>query len=463
MRSNLHEKRNFVRTGNKAVTVVMGFILASFVFVQACNKDDDDNPGNGGGSLTPNLQMIADGMTSPVGVVAAPGDNSRLFVIDQTGQVWIVKNGTKMSEPFLDISSKMVVLSPQYDERGLLGLAFHPNYGTNGKFYVFYTAPPRAGGPEPGVTWNNLTTIAEYKVSSNADKADMSSERILIQEDHPQMNHDGGTLAFGSDGYLYISIGDGGGADDVGPGHLPDWYATNEGGNAQNIEANFMGKILRIDVDNGSPYGIPSDNPFVGTTGKDEIYAFGFRNPYRFSFDMGGSRQLYVGDAGQKLFEEVNIVEKGGNYGWNVKEGNVCFNADSNLLIRESCPSSDPDGRQLKAPFIEMKNYAHPAGGGLATVVVGGNVYRGSALPVYIGRYIFGIFSQAPMQPDAKLYVANASGNFEELKLKDYPNNLGMYLRGFGQDNAGEIYITTTAGAGVSGSSGKVYKIVGAQ
>ena len=323
MRSNLHEKRNFVRTGNKAVTVVMGFILASFVFVQACNKDDDDNPGNGGGSLTPNLQMIADGMTSPVGVVAAPGDNSRLFVIDQTGQVWIVKNGTKMSEPFLDISSKMVVLSPQYDERGLLGLAFHPNYGTNGKFYVFYTAPPRAGGPEPGVTWNNLTTIAEYKVSSNADKADMSSERILIQEDHPQMNHDGGTLAFGSDGYLYISIGDGGGADDVGPGHLPDWYATNEGGNAQNIEANFMGKILRIDVDNGSPYGIPSDNPFVGTTGKDEIYAFGFRNPYRFSFDMGGSRQLYVGAAGQKLVEEVNLVEKGGNYGWNVIDGNV--------------------------------------------------------------------------------------------------------------------------------------------
>ena len=126
MRSNLHEKRNFVRTGNKDVTVVKGFILASFVFVQACNKDDDDNPGNGGGSLTPNLQMIADGMTSPVGVVAAPGDNSRLFVIDQTGQVWIVKNGTKMSEPFLDISSKMVVLSPQSDDRGLLGLAFHP-------------------------------------------------------------------------------------------------------------------------------------------------------------------------------------------------------------------------------------------------------------------------------------------------------------------------------------------------
>ena len=304
-------------------------------------------------------------------------------------------------------------------------------------------------------------------MSSNPDVADMSSERIILEADHPQMNHNGGTLAFGPDGYLYIAIGDGGGADDVGPGHVADWYLANAGGNAQNIHANFMGKVLRIDVNTGNAYNIPADNPFVGTTARGEIWAYGFRNPYRFSFDMGGSRQLYLGDAGQKLWEEINVVAKGGNYGWNVREGTICFNTDSNLIPRPNCPVTDSLGMPLIDPVIQIKNAAHPDGDGIATTVVGGYVYRGSALPAWKGRYIFGTFSRNAMMTDAEIFASTPAGaglwSFEEVNLKGYTNNLGQYLKGFGQDLSGEIYLTTSMEAGVSGSTGKVYKFVAAQ
>jgi glucose/arabinose dehydrogenase len=424
----------------------------------SCKKDGDDNNGTG----NPTLSLVAQNFVSPLGVVASPDGTSRLFVIDQPGKIWVINSdGTTRSTPFIDLSSRIVNLNAAYDERGLLGFAFHPNYVTNGKFYVFYTAPPRPGGPQPGSTWNNLTRIAEYRVSSaDANVADMTTERIILEADHPQGNHNGGTIAFGPDNYLYISIGDGGGADDVGPGHVTDWYAANLGGNAQNIHANLMGKVLRIDVNSGSPYSIPSDNPFAGTSAKGEIYAYGFRNPYRFSFDMGGSRGLYLGDAGQKLYEEIDLVTKGGNYGWNVREGNICFNTDSNLLERPTCPTSDSMGNALVSPIITLKNYAYPGGGGEATVVVGGNVYRGSQLPQYTGKYIFGIYSTSPSRTDAKLYVSAASGGaYEEIALKNFSPDLGQYLKGFGQDNLGEIYVTTSSEPGVSGTTGKVYRL----
>jgi glucose/arabinose dehydrogenase len=335
----------------------------------------------------------------------------------------------------------------------------------------FYTAPPHAGGPQPGVNWSSLTRISEFKVSlSNADVADMTTERVILEADHPQSNHNGGTVAFGPDGYLYISIGDGGNKDDNGPGHFPDWYAANLGGNAQNLNANLMGKILRIDVNTGTPYNIPSDNPFTGSsTAKKEIYAFGFRNPYRFSFDMGGTHQLFEGDAGQSLYEEVNLVTKGSNYGWNVKEGTACFNTDSDLLVRSNCPSVDSAGNPLTDPIIQLKNTANPSGGGIATVVIGGNVYRGTIFPQFQGRYVFGIFSQGgsgAAGANAKLYVANTASSgmwsFDDLTLKDYPTNLGYYLKGFGQDLAGELYITVTGVQGASGTTGKVFKLIAA-
>jgi len=439
--------------------------MSIILFFASCKKTDS----NAVVDVQSNLKLIADNLVAPLSVVEPPDDTKRLFIVDQVGKIYIVPNGGSiLATPFIDLTSKIVTLNPGYDERGLLSIAFHPNFKTNGKFYVFYTAPPRPGGPGSG--WNNLTRISEFTVSAtNANLADMTSERVILEEDHPQSNHNGGTVAFGPDGYLYIGIGDGGGADDVGNGHVADWYTVNAGGNAQNIWANRMGKILRIDINSGSPYSIPADNPYASSTyAKKEIYAFGFRNPYRFSFDMGGSHGLYVGDAGQVLYEEIDLVVKGGNYGWNVREGQICFNTDNNLVPRTSCPTVDTAGNPLIDPIIAVKNKANPDGNGIASVIIGGNVYRGSTFPQFQGRYVFGIFSQGNAGvADAKLYVATSvsSGlwNYETLPPKDYPTNLGYYLKGFGQDLSGELYVTVSTVQGLTGTTGKVYKLVAAQ
>jgi glucose/arabinose dehydrogenase len=445
----------------KTTRLFLAFVLILVAVLPGCKKPEEPK------AVTPGLKLVADGFASPLHVEEAPDGSKRLFVLDQVGKIWIVgANGSKMPEPFLDITSKVIPLNPGYDERGLLGFAFHPNYKNNGRFFVYYNAPPRPGGPTPTTTWNTIDRLSEFRVSANPNVADAGSEKIILEENDPQSNHNGGAIAFGpNDGYLYIAIGDGGGANDNGVGHVPDWYEVNTGGNGQDIEANFFGDILRIDVNSGSPYGIPADNPFVGKRGRDEIYAFGFRNPYRFSFDMGGYHQLFAGDVGQLLFEEVNIVTKGGNYGWNVKEGNHCFNTDNSRVPRPTCPSFDPDGNPLIGPVLEFANVNNPAGG-IATAVVGGNIYRGKALPNFVGSYIFGTYSQGgtPATPNGKVFIARPikadQWSYVDLELKDYPNHLGQYLKGFGQDKEGEVYITTTGVSGPTGTTGKVYKIV---
>jgi glucose/arabinose dehydrogenase len=436
-------------------------LFISLLFLNGCDKDDNVN------KVRVDLKLIADGFVSPIGVVAAPDNTGRLFVIDQAGKVWIIDaGGNKLPTPFIDLTGKMVTLSPGYDERGLLGLAFHPAYQSNGRFFIYYQLPPRPGGPESGVSWNNLSRISEFKVSgANANQADIGSEKILLEMDDPQMNHNGGTLAFGPDGYLYIAIGDGGAANDVAPGHVIDWYTANAGGNGQDIEANLFGDVLRIDVNSGTPYGIPADNPFVGKAGKDEIYAYGFRNPFRFSFDMGGAHQLYLGDAGQVLYEEINRVTKGGNYGWNVKEGTICFNAANNDTALASCPAVDNFGTPLTDPVIILDNASNPKGGRSLTII-GGNVYRGSAIPAYGGKYIFGSFARTAMTANGELFIAEpkTSGqwSFDKINPVSFPADLGHYLKGFGQDKNGEIYITVTTALGPSGATGKVYMLVAA-
>jgi glucose/arabinose dehydrogenase len=418
---------------------------------------------------TPALQLIADSMIAPL-VISEPADGSkRLFIADETGTIWIIgADGKKLTTPFIDISGRMVPLSASYDERGLLGMAFHPDFKTNGKFYLFYTAPPRAGTPVPGTPgsgWDNLTRISEFKVSAaDTNQADPGSERVLLEDDHPYLNHNGGTLAFGPDGFLYISIGDGGNGDDVGNGHVEDWYKVNAGGNGQDNYANLMGDILRIDV-NGSPYNIPPDNPLVGTAARPEIYAFGFRNPFRFSFDMSGTHQLIAGDVGQSLYEEIDLVTKGGNYGWNVKEGTHCFDADSDLVERPSCPTTDSAGNPLIDPVIEMVNNANPKGGGVGNAVIGGFVYRGAALRSLQGKYIFGMFSTLDNAKTGKVFSADIAGSgswsYNPLAFIGYPTDLGTYLKGFGQDQSGEIYLLTSDQSGPNGNTGKVYKIIG--
>jgi glucose/arabinose dehydrogenase len=430
--------------------------LVSILMLPACKKHDVPK------MKAVDIKLIADNLVSPIQVVASRG-SERLYVVDQIGKVWVIdKDGNKRNMPLIDLTGKMVTLNPAFDERGLLGLAFHPDFKANGRFFVYYQLPPRAGGPTTGVLWNNLSRISEFKVLADQVMADMNSEKVLLEWDDPQFNHNGGTLAFGPDGYLYISIGDGGGANDTGPGHVTDWYTTNAGGNGQDIDSNLLGNILRIDVNTGNPYGIPADNPFVNKAGLDEIYAYGFRNPYRMSFDMGGGHWLLAGDAGQVLYEEVSVVTKGGNYGWNVKEGRHCFSTANPMTSLPSCPSVDNLGNRLIDPVIELNNWQNPMGG-KATTVIGGHVYRGDDIRGLHGKYIFGTFSQTPTTANGELYMATMVGNnwpYEEISLKSHPDDVGYYLRGFGQDNEGEVYLAVSSMVGPQGNTGKVFKLV---
>jgi glucose/arabinose dehydrogenase len=418
------------------------------------------------------LRLVAEGMTSPVALVSAGDGSGRRFVVDQVGLIRVLRpDGTLAPEPFLDLRSRIVPLMPGFDERGLLGLAFHPGYASNGRFFVYYSAPLRAGAP---AGYDNTARVSEFRVSgSNPNRADPASERIVLQVDDPQFNHNGGTVLFGpDDGYLYISIGDGGGADDVGLGHVEDWYTANEGGNGQDIQNNLFGDILRIDVDRGDPYAIPQDNPFTAAPGCadgcDETWAYGFRNPYRMSFDRGGNHDLFVGDAGQELWEEVSIAVKRGNFGWNVKEGTHCFSTDN----PDESPSECPDtvgaphpraGDPLIDPIIEYANHHQP--GGLGATVIGGHVYRGRALPQFSGRYVFGDWSREFEEPDGSLFVATRRKkglwSMQQLRVATSPTGrLGHYLLGFGQDPSGEMYALTTDQTGPSGTTGKVFRLV---
>jgi len=404
------------------------------------------------------LELVAEGFTAPL-VLVPPGDGSgRLFVADQTGLIWVLApGGERLAQPFLDLRDRMVALQTRYDERGLLGLAFHPDYAQNGRFFVYYSAPLRRDGP-PG--WNHTSHVAEFRVApDDPTRALPDSERVILQIDQPQSNHNGGQIIFGPDAYLYIAVGDGGGAHDLGVGH-PDI------GNGQDL-SNLLGAILRIDVDptGVQPYGIPADNPFVGREGRDEIWAYGLRNPFRMAFDTGGARQLLAGDVGQNLWEEVNVVVPGGNYGWRIREGTHCFDPRNPTNPPASCPDVGLNGDPLIDPVIEYGN-ANVAGG-IGISVIGGYVYRGAALPQFYGRYVFGDWSRAFARGDGILLVATpgeAPGTlwpFEEVRIAtSATGRLDRYLLSFGQDANGELYVLTTDAPGPFGDTGRVFRIV---
>ena len=412
-------------------------------------------------ALSIDVRLVADGLNSPIQIVSADDRTRRLFIIDQSGVIRILtRRGVLLPTPFLDVTTRMVTLMPGFDERGLLGLAFHPEYRKNGRFFVYYTAPLRAGAP---AGYNATARISEFHVSPNPNLADPLSERVILEVDKPQFNHNGGTLAFGKDGFLYISLGDGGGANDVGLGHVEDWYADNGGGNGQDKEANLLGNILRIDIDRGTPYGIPRNNPFVGRPGLDEIWAYGFRNPYRMSFDTEDDGRLFVGDAGQGLWEEVSIAERGGNYGWNVKEGTHCFDAENNTVSPAACPDREPDGTRLRDPIIEYANSAQS--GGIGVTVIGGNVYRGKRIKSLRGMYVFGDFSKRFFPADGTLLAARPQRRglwpIRELRIASSANGrLNDYILGFGIDDRGEVYVGGKDVLGPTGNTGKVYRLV---
>jgi glucose/arabinose dehydrogenase len=450
-----------------------------------------------GGGPAVGLRVVADGLSNPVTLEEAPDGSGRLFIVEQIGRIRILMpNGQLRDEPFLDVRDRMVDLRPDFDERGLLGLAFHPQFASNGRFFVYYNAPPRIPG------YNNTSVVAEFRADPADQGATPQFVREVITENQPQFNHNGGTITFGPDGYLYIAWGDGGGRDDEGGnpftaplrntpvfGHVDDWYERNAGGNGQGIEQNLLGSILRIDVNGGTPYAIPFDNPFVGKPGRDEIYAYGLRNPYRMSFDMSGNRALYAGDAGQDMWEEISIITKGGNYGWNVKEGAHCFDAEEPRTIPQECPSVDPTtGIPLTDPVIELPNHHNPFFHGVGTVIIGGYVYRGNDVPQLKGQYIFGIastghdaaagvlFVAKPRNPNRpgvwpvqRVQVTNVPGEHQDGHEGGHEDGhedgheggqLNGAVLGFGQDLRGEVYVLTSKSMGPEGTTGQVLKFV---
>lgn len=371
----------------------------------SCGGANHVSPPPAAGSIA--LQAIVTGLSSPLDLESAPDGSGRLFVVQQGGQIEIIQNGALLSQPFLDISSEIV---PNFSgtEMGLLGVTFHPQFQQNHKLYVNYVRN-NAGQIQ--------SVISEFQASAaNPNLADPASERILLVVNQVGNfgNHKAGQLAFGPDGFLYFTLGDGGSEDDPF-GHGQD---TNV----------LLGKMMRIDVNSRGPglqYGIPPDNPFVSGGGLPEIFAWGFRNPWRFSFDRPTGR-LFVADVGQDKFEEVSIVQKGGNYGWNVMEGFHCFN-----------PPSGCNMNGLMLPIVEIP---HPEG----EAVIGGFVYHGSALAGFENQYIFG-----DLNGRIWTLLESPPNTFTRTLVDD----TGLSISSFGQDQNGELYV-------VDIGNGRVLKVV---
>lgn len=411
-------------------------------------------------SPTVSLREVASGLTSPVVLVEAPDQTGRLFIVDQIGlvRIWTPEAGL-LPEPFLDLRHRIVSLQPGYDERGLLGFAFHPEYAANGRFFVFYNAPPRVGAPEG---YDNTATISEFRVSADPFVANEKSEVVVLQIDKPQGNHNGGALMFGPDGYFYIAVGDGGGERDTGFGHVEDWYTGNAGGNGQDLANNLLGSILRIDMDGGAPYSVPSDNPFVGVDGLDEVWAYGFRNPSQLQFD---DWTLFVADGGHGAWHEISIAVEGGNFGWNVKEGSHCFDAEAPGLVPEDCPGQTPEDDPLIDPILEYPTFANQQQPGRGAAVIGGNMYRSDDIPLLTGQYLYADMSRLADFPSGALYVAKpqtlpGAWDVQSVTIENpIGGRPGYYFRGLGQDSRGRFYVLGSLNLGPTGTTGKIFRI----
>jgi glucose/arabinose dehydrogenase len=425
------------------------------------------------------LETVMSGLVSPVAAAVAPGERDYLYVADQAGQVWRIRTvhlgdadsglglGLRYAELFLDVSNLLVSplgLGPRrLDERGLLGIAFHPQFRINGLFYTFTSQPvkdhPDFSTMPPGVAPDSQSVVTEWRVQRPGrynSSVDLTSPRELMRIDKPQPQHNGGALAFGADQMLYVSVGDGGGANDEGVGHAPE-------GNAQSLApGNVLGKILRIDPlgrnsANGQ-YGIPPDNPFVGKAGADEILAYGFRNPFRMSIDQDG--RIIVGDVGQGSIEEVNVVTAGGNYGWPVKEGSFLFDPAGTAPGGPGFVVADSPG--LPATLIDpIAQYDHTDNAQVnRAAVIGGYVYHGDRLPQLRDRYVFGDYSgRGGPSPQGNLFVIGRNNQIENL-VPTNRNPFDLAVLGFGQDERGELYVLANGTGSLLGNTGVVMKLV---
>jgi glucose/arabinose dehydrogenase len=402
------------------------------------------------------LEPFVEGVNAPLAMVQPPGDD-RFFIIEQWGRVRIADaNGQLQPEPFLDIRNKIVTLWPDFDERGLLGIAFHPDFQENGRFYVAYSTHTNFQGDLAKLFWwDHTNVVAEYRVSEDdPDVADLGTERIIHSLDWPQFNHNGHWIGFGPDGMLYISTGDGGYANDWGIGH----NVTE--GNGQD-RTNQHGNILRVDVntDNGEPYSVPDDNPFTNDPEVEpEIWAYGLRNPWRCSFDMEDGR-LFCGDVQQNSYEEVNIIEAGDNLGWRRMEATHCFD----YAAPDDHPA-DCDKEGLKEPILEYENCTARPQNCMGISVTGGYVYRGSNAD-WQGKYIFGDWSKSFAERDGQIFIATQNGDSWSMEVANVTNmdeNL-PYVLAFAQDADGEVYALTSVTTGPVGGLDTIYRIVPAQ
>jgi len=403
------------------------------------------------------LEPYVTGINTPLAMVQPAGDD-RKFVIEQWGRVRIINaDGELEAEPFLDIRNLIIKHFADFDERGLLGIAFHPDFASNGKFYVAYSGHINFQGDlGKQFWWDHTNIIAEYTVSEDdPDVADPNTARIISSIDWPQFNHNGHWIGFGSDGMLYVSTGDGGYANDWGIGH----NVTE--GNGQDLTS-LHGKILRIDVNtmsDGKPYGIPADNPFVGNNdAAPEIWAYGLRNPWRCSFDTGSDR-LFCGDVQQNSYEEIDIIEKGDNMGWRKMEATHCFDYTKPDDHPDSCEQAD-----LKLPILEYNNCTAKPDGCMGISNTGGYVYRGSH-EAWDGKYIFGDWSKSFGAMDGQIFIGTeGSDGTWSMEIADTGmDGNNPYILAFAQDADGEVYALTPTTTGPNGSLDTIYKIVPAE
>lgn len=412
-------------------------------------------------------RLVVQGLASPLQLLAPPDDTDRRFILDQNGQVLILNpDGSLNQSPFLDISDRMQELRDGFEERGLLGMAFHPDFADNGRFYVHYSASLRDQAPD---NWDHTAVVSEFSVPAKTpDRADASSERRLLEVDQVNRKTNAGALAFGPDGYLYIAMGEGGGGHGIGEvkyGALEVPQSNNVWDfQAQDIH-NLYGKILRLDVDRGWPgYAVPESNPFVGKPGRDEIYAWGFRNHYRMAFDRGGNRDLMVAAVSEALWETVYQVSQPGNYGWPIREGSYCYDRQNPLNPPDSCAREGANGWRIHDPVIQYPNLnitespieQEPMG----SAIVGGEVYRGSALSELSGAYVFADYSVDPREPSGQVFHARPSGRIGAPWTIEPLVQVEARAQGMGVDSAGELYVLTRESFAPAGDTGKVFKLV---
>jgi glucose/arabinose dehydrogenase len=438
------------------------------------------------GNIAINLQPVATGMSAPLWGFHPPGETSRLFVLEQNGLVRILQNDVLLPGNALDLQSRVQPpLNPANanDERGLLGLAFHPGFANETspgyrKLYTYTTEPIAAGTsptyPAPNnAVQNYKLLISEYQVSAaNPNVIDPASRREIISFGKNAGNHNGGTIAFGPDGYLYLAIGDGGNANDAGPSHI------EPGGNAQNLTTP-LGKMIRIDpllpsLTTGSAdaasangqYRIPVSNPYDGAGQVPEAYAIGLRNPYRFSFDRG-SGDLILADVGQNNIEEINRITLGGDYGWPTKEGEWLFDRATGTI------GAAPGNRSPGSPAGMIDPISGPLGTlqydhGDGISITGGFVYRGTGIPGLVGKYVFGDLALTPSSMgnpriDGRLFWADLqTGEIKEFLLPQFTNDKlpnGLTVHGFGEGGDGELYAMVT-NTPPNGTGGIIYKLV---